>query len=98
MNLSSTIKSIQDIMRKDDGVDGDAQRIGQLTWMLFLKIFDQCEETWENAAADPRGLPLAKLGEIRRRRQRQKETSDSGERADQICQREGLSRTPKFGS
>lgn len=47
MNLSSTIKSIQDIMRKDDGVDGDAQRIGQLTWMLFLKIFDQCEESWE---------------------------------------------------
>ncbi len=52
MNLSSTIKSIQDIMRKDDGVDGDAQRIGQLTWMLFLKIFDQCEETWEDDAKD----------------------------------------------
>jgi type I restriction enzyme M protein len=47
MNLSSTIKSIQDIMRKDDGVDGDAQRIGQLTWMLFLKVFDQREEEWE---------------------------------------------------
>jgi type I restriction enzyme M protein len=27
-------------MRKDDGVDGDAQRIGQLAWMLFLKIFE----------------------------------------------------------
>lgn len=52
MNLSSTIKSIQDIMRKDDGVDGDAQRIGQLAWMLFLKIFDQCEETWEDDAQD----------------------------------------------
>lgn len=48
MNLSSTIKSIQDIMRKDDGVDGDAQRLGQLTWMLFLKVFDQREEEWEN--------------------------------------------------
>jgi hypothetical protein len=36
MNLSSTIKSIQDIMRRDDGVDGDAQRIGQLTWMLYV--------------------------------------------------------------
>jgi len=35
---SATIKSIQDIMRKDVGVDGDAQRIGQLTWMIFLKI------------------------------------------------------------
>lgn len=35
-------------MRKDDGVDGDAQRIGQLTWMLFLKILDQREEEWED--------------------------------------------------
>lgn len=34
-------------MRKDDGVDGDAQRIGQLTWMLFLKVLDQREEEWE---------------------------------------------------
>jgi type I restriction enzyme M protein len=51
MNLSSTIKSIQDIMRKDDGIDGDAQRIGQLAWMLFLKIFDQCEMAWEKDIA-----------------------------------------------
>ena len=47
MNLTSTIKSIQDIMRKDAGVDGDAQRISQLGWMLFLKIFDTKEEDWE---------------------------------------------------
>ena len=46
-NLTSTIKSIQDIMRKDAGVDGDAQRISQLGWMLFLKIFDTKEEDWE---------------------------------------------------
>lgn len=46
-NLSSTIKSIQDIMRKDAGVDGDAQRISQLVWMLFLKIFDEKENDWE---------------------------------------------------
>lgn len=52
MNLSSTIKSIQDIMRKDDGVDGDAQRLGQLTWMLFLKVFDQREEEWEDDNPD----------------------------------------------
>lgn len=52
MNLSTTIKSIQDIMRKDDGVDGDAQRIGQLTWMLFLKIYDQREDDWEDDARD----------------------------------------------
>ena len=43
MALSTTIKSIQDIMRKDVGVDGDAQRISQLVWMLFLKIFDDRE-------------------------------------------------------
>jgi hypothetical protein len=44
---SAPIKSIQDIMRKDVGVDGDAQRIGQLVWMLFLKIFDDREEELE---------------------------------------------------
>src|SRR4051812_43198483 len=43
MALSTTIKSIQDIMRKDAGVDGDAQRIGQLGWMLFFKIFSDLE-------------------------------------------------------
>jgi type I restriction enzyme M protein len=47
MSISSTIKSIQDIMRKDTGVDGDAQRIGQLVWLLFLKIFDDREQEWE---------------------------------------------------
>ena len=39
-NVSGIIKSIQDIMRKDVGVDGDAQRISQLVWMFFLKIFN----------------------------------------------------------
>jgi type I restriction enzyme M protein len=47
MSISTTIKSIQDIMRKDAGVDGDAQRIGQLGWMLFLKIFDDQEQELE---------------------------------------------------
>ena len=47
MAISTTIKSIQDIMRKDVGVDGDAQRIGQLVWLLFLKIFDDREQEWE---------------------------------------------------
>ncbi|CAA7626012.1 Type I restriction enzyme EcoEI M protein [Candidatus Terasakiella magnetica] len=47
MSISATVKSIQDIMRKDVGVDGDAQRIGQLVWMLFLKIFDDREQEWE---------------------------------------------------
>jgi type I restriction enzyme M protein len=43
MSLGNTIKTIQDIMRKDAGVDGDAQRIGQLAWMLFLKIYSDLE-------------------------------------------------------
>jgi type I restriction enzyme M protein len=47
MSISSTIKAIQDIMRKDVGVDGDAQRLSQLVWMLFLKIFDDRESEWE---------------------------------------------------
>lgn len=42
-NLSGIIKSIQNIMREDHGVDGDAQRLSQLCWMLFLKIFDEKE-------------------------------------------------------
>ncbi len=46
-NVSGIIKSIQDIMRKDVGVDGDAQRIGQLVWMFFLKILDDQEESLE---------------------------------------------------
>ena len=40
MSISTTIKSIQDIMRQDVGVDGDAQRISQLGWMFFLKMLD----------------------------------------------------------
>jgi type I restriction enzyme M protein len=46
-NVSGTIKSIQKIMRKDVGVDGDAQRISQLVWMFFLKIFDDRETELE---------------------------------------------------
>lgn len=47
MSISSVIKSVQDIMRQDAGVDGDAQRISQLVWMTFLKVFDAKEEEWE---------------------------------------------------
>ncbi|MGU5617435.1 N-6 DNA methylase [Aeromonas caviae] len=46
-SITSVIKSIQDIMRKDAGIDGDAQRLGQLSWLLFLKIFDAQEEELE---------------------------------------------------
>ena len=47
MSLTTLIKTIQDIMRKDVGVDGDAQRISQICWLLFLKIFDDKEQEWE---------------------------------------------------
>ncbi|MFP4446554.1 MAG: N-6 DNA methylase, partial [Desulfosudaceae bacterium] len=47
MTITTAVKAIQDIMRKDVGVDGDAQRISQIVWMLFLKIFDDREQEIE---------------------------------------------------
>jgi type I restriction enzyme M protein len=47
MSIRNTVKSIQDIMRKDSGVDGDAQRISQLCWMFFLKIVDDQDQELE---------------------------------------------------
>ena len=47
MSIGTLIKTIQDIMRKDVGVDGDAQRISQIVWLLFLKIFDDKEQEWQ---------------------------------------------------
>ena len=43
-NVSTLVKSIQNIMRKDAGTYGDAQRLEQLGWMFFLKIFDDREK------------------------------------------------------
>jgi len=51
-NVSSAVKAIQDIMRKDVGVDGDAQRISQMVWMIFLKIYDDREEELELTEPD----------------------------------------------
>lgn len=47
MSLNNFVKKIQKIMRNDAGVNGDAQRIEQMTWILFLKIYDAQEEKWE---------------------------------------------------
>lgn len=47
MSVRNTVKSIQDIMRQDSGVDGDAQRISQLCWMFFLKIIDDQDQELE---------------------------------------------------
>lgn len=46
-NLSGFIKRLRDIMRNDAGVNGDAQRIEQIVWMLFLKVYDAKEADWE---------------------------------------------------
>ena len=34
-------------MRNDAGINGDAQRIEQITWLLFLKVYDAKEQDWE---------------------------------------------------
>ena len=46
-NLSGFVKRIRDIMRNDAGINGDAQRIEQTAWMLFLKVYDAKEQDWE---------------------------------------------------
>ena len=59
MIVRTTVKSIQDIMRQDVGVDGDAQRISQLCWMFFLKIIDDQDQDLELAKDNYRS-PIAK--------------------------------------
>ena len=46
-NLSGFVKRLRDIMRNDAGINGDAQRIEQIAWMLFLKVYDEKEKDWE---------------------------------------------------
>ena len=46
-NIGGVIKSIRDIFRKDPGLSGDAQRIEQLGWMIFLKLFDDKDKERE---------------------------------------------------
>lgn len=52
MSLTNFVKRVQTIMRKDPGVDGDAQRISQLVWLIFLFVYDAREEIWEDEAED----------------------------------------------
>lgn len=47
VNMTSMVKKLQDIMRQDAGISGDAQRIEQIVWMLFLKLYDAKEMEWE---------------------------------------------------
>ncbi len=59
MSIRNTVKSIQDIMWKDAGVDGDAQRLSQLCWMFFLKIIDDQDKQLEVMQDDYRS-PIPK--------------------------------------
>ena len=47
MATGNLVKRIQDVMRDDKGVNGDAQRIEQMTWIFFLKVYDAKEDQWE---------------------------------------------------
>lgn len=47
MAISNTTKALKDIMRIDAGINGDAQYIEQIAWLLFLKAFDYKEQEWE---------------------------------------------------
>ena len=66
MNISTNIKSIQDIMRKDTGIDGDAQRISQMGWMLFSKSMTTASSSanYSTKIINPRPGPpqVAQLG------------------------------------
>lgn len=46
-NLSGFVKRLRDIMRNDAGINGDAQRIEQIAWLLFLKVYAAKEQDWE---------------------------------------------------
>ena len=65
MSVRTLVKSIQNIMRQDTGVDGDAQRISQLCWMFFLKIIDDQDQELELMSGglfghrSPNGIPVA---------------------------------------
>lgn len=68
--LGSLVKSARDLMRKDKGLSGDADRLPQLTWIMFLKFLDDLEQTRGGGSAIRGGvppysgnsLPLARLG------------------------------------
>ncbi len=61
MVYSAFTKRISDIMRQDAGINGDAQRIEQMVWMIFLKIYDDAEDKWEWEDSSYQSL-LAPLG------------------------------------
>ncbi|HDR1021547.1 TPA: SAM-dependent DNA methyltransferase [Pasteurella multocida] len=61
MSLNNLVKRLQDVMRNDAGINGDAQRIEQIVWILFLKIYDAKEQEWELINDDYRSILLPSL-------------------------------------
>ena len=61
MAVGALVKKIQNIMREDAGVNGNAQRIEQMVWMFFLKIYDAKEEEWEIVQDDYESIIPEKL-------------------------------------
>ena len=55
-NLSGFVKRVRDIMRNDAGINGDAQRIEQIAWMLFLKVYDSKEYDWDMEEDDYKSI------------------------------------------
>lgn len=73
-NISGFIKRLRDIMRNDAGINGDAQRIEQIAWLLFLKVYDTKEQDWEFEDENICLLfPSLAVGEIGRTRKAEKE-------------------------
>jgi len=56
MGLGNFVKRVQDIMRNDAGINGDAQRIEQMTWLLFLKVYNAKEQDWAALRHDYRSV------------------------------------------
>lgn len=56
MSLNNLVKRLQYVMRNDAGINGDAQHIEQIVWMLFLKIYDAKEQEWELINDDYRSI------------------------------------------
>ena len=55
-NLTGFVKRLRDLMRNDAGINGDAQRIEQITWLLFLKVYDAKEQDWEFDDSDYKSI------------------------------------------
>jgi hypothetical protein len=98
MSTQTIIKQIRNIMREDSGLDGDAQRIPQLVWLIFLKVWDDKERENE-LQAELKGqrihvnnrvkIPVAKLGRRYRRVNWRQSVEFCKQRAISLSQKSG---------